>query len=394
MVAEPPAPLKPGGMAPPHRYRSSRARTDDNLRMMCPPLEGATATEAKLGDRVLTTFGGCNYLGLAQHPQVIEAAVRGAARYGLSTSASRRTTGNTAEHDALERELAAFTGHEAGLLLLDGFTANIAAMQTLAPSIRGVVIDERAHRSLFDASKAAGLTVQTFRHLDPADAARAARAVGGPMAILTDGVFAADGAMAPVEALLDALPTPDSVLLVDDCHGFMVLGSNGSGTLSHLGIAPTPRIVVTTTLAKGLGCAGGVVLSTTPRIEGARSSASVFICTTPTPPPIVAAAREALRVNIREPQRRERLHANAARFAAVLNEAGLGPADPSTPIFAFTLADEPSMEALRDRLERAGVSVPLISYPGGPAPRYFRAAVTAEHTPAQIERLGQLLGVL
>lgn len=358
--------------------------------MLSTPVDGATSTHARASGRQFVTFGGCNYLGLAQHPRVIAAAGAAAGRYGLSTSASRTTTGNTALHEGLEADLCAHFGVEAALLLPDGYTANIAALQTLSRTVGIAVVDERAHRSLFDAAKTAGVQTRTYRHRDPADAARVAGTAGSPVVIMTDGVFAADGSVAPLPGLLDALPDAASRLLVDDCHGFVVLGRSGRGTLDELAVALDERLVITTTLAKGLGCAGGAVLGTRPLIDTARAHAGAFVCTTPTSPMLVAAAREALRVVADEPDRLARLRANAAHLTEAVAPHEIAP-DPRTPIAAFTLGDEPAMRAARAELDRAAIAVPLVAYPGGPVPLYFRATVTADHTPEQLDHLAGVL---
>ncbi len=337
-------------------------------------------------------FGGCDYLGLSRHPRVIGAAVRAAGRHGLSTTASRTTTGDTIEHRTLERELAEFLQAESAMLTLDGLTANMAAMQTLAGRVSAAVLDERAHPTLALAATAAALPVRTYRHRDAADAARVARSVGRPVALGTDGVFTADGAIAPIVDLVRALPDPRSTLIVDDCHGFMVLGESGRGTVNAAGRVPDDQLLVTTTLAKGLGCSGGVVAGPRAMLESARDRISVYVCTTPASPALIGAAREALRVAADEPARRTRLFDNAARFARALDRAGLGPpADSSTPIFAFWTDDEPAMAELRDRLKRRGFDVPLMSYPSGPAACYFRASVSADHTESQLDAFADLL---
>lgn len=361
--------------------------------MLSTPVDGATSTHARARGRQFVTFGGCNYLGLAQHPRVIAAAGAAAGRYGLSTSASRTTTGNTALHEGLEADLCAHLGVEAALLLPDGYTANIAALQTLSRTTGIAVVDERAHRSLFDAAKTAGVQTRTYRHRDAADAARVAGvagAAGSPVLVMTDCVFAADGSIAPLAGLLDALPDASCRLLVDDCHGFVVLGRSGRGTLDELAVALDERIVITTTLAKGLGCAGGAMLGSRPLIDTARAHAGAFVCTTPTSPMLVAAAREALRVVADEPDRLARLRDNAARLSEAVAPHEIAP-DPRTPIAAFTLGDEPAMRAARAELDRADIAVPLVAYPGGPVPVYFRATVTADHTPEQLDHLAGVL---
>lgn len=346
----------------------------------------ATSTTAVVHGRSLVTFCGCNYLALAQHPRVLDAARRSLALHGLSTSASRSTSGDTTDHRALEDELAELTGRESALLLPEGFTANIAACQTLrAGGVRTALVDARGHQSLRDAAATAGMALTSYAHLDPDAAAARLRAIETPAVVLTDGVFTADGARAPLPDLLAAL-RPDDTLLVDDCHGFAVLGPHGGGSLAETRLND-PRLVMTTTLAKGLGCAGGAVLASDPFVRAARSTASAFICTTPTAPPLVAAAREAVRVLRAEPQRFDGLRRNVARVRDVLVELGLEAHRQPVPIFAFTIDPAERMPEVRAALLERGVEVPLMSYPGGPAPTYFRLSVNADHTPEQIALL-------
>jgi 8-amino-7-oxononanoate synthase len=358
--------------------------------MLPPPVTESSPAVARAEGRRLVRFGGCNYLGLAQHPRTIAAAVAAMGRFGLSSSASRTTTGNTAEHEALEAELAGFCGHEDACLLPEGYTANIAAMQGLSRSgIRTVLLDARSHRSLADAARTAGLVAIAYRHADHEDARRLARAVRGRVAIATDGVFSADGDLAPLAELLDALPTADSVLLVDDCHGFCTQGPRGEGTLAEVRLADR-RLAVTTTLAKGLGAAGGAVLGTR-AFMGEVRAAPCFVGTTPCAPPLAAAAREALRVLADEPERLARLRANIDAARATLRAAGLPARDRQTPIFSFTLRDEQAMTAAHAAWRDAGLEVPLIRYPGGPAPLYFRMSVTSEHLREHLELLARCL---
>lgn len=358
--------------------------------MTAPPIDACSSTTVRLGDRTLTSFGGCNYLGLAQHPRVLRAAGEAMARYGLSTSASRETTGNTRLHADLELALAAFCGHPSALLVPDGYTANLAAMQALAAAgVRAAVIDARAHASLRDAAVMAGLSVRPFAHLDASDARRMLDAASGPAVVATDSVFAADGAIAPAADLLAAL-RPGDRLLLDDCHGLAVLGCQGRGLADHLGLI-SPALVVTTTLAKGLGCAGGVVMGQTELIDTARARSTAYICTTPASPVLVGAAIEALAVLQTEPGLHERLAANIRAVREMLAPRyGVDPEQPS-PIIAFTTGTPEDMRRLQAAADAAGLILPLVSYPGGPAPVYFRLSVSAAHTPEQIDLLASAL---
>ncbi len=338
----------------------------------------------------LISFAGCDYLGLAHEPQVISAAHDALDRYGLSTSASRQTSGNTLEHDALETELREFFGFEGALLTPDGYTANLAAAQALAPEHPVALLDERAHASLRDAARCAGMRILTYAHLD-ADDARAKLGSVGPerVALMTDSVFATDGALAPLESLLDSMPA-SAVLLVDDCHGFCVLGRAGRGTLDHLSLAD-PRLRLTTTLAKGLGCSGGVVCGPDAWIARARATSSAAVCTTPAPPASIAAARCALALIQSEPLRFERLSRNIGLVRSALGQAGFAVHDHPIPVFAVWQVTPQLTRELSEHLRAQGVFVPASEYPGGPVGVYLRVSVTAEHTPEQIGALASAL---
>ncbi len=346
------------------------------------------ATVVRINGERLVGFAGCNYLALAHEPRVLAAVSEAATRFGVSTSASRETSGNTPIHEALESGVAAFIsrGRASGLLLPDGYTANLAAMQGLSGSHNVAVIDERAHRSLFDAAHLAGLPVVTFAHADADALAGVLGDLSGPAAVLTDGVFTADGALAPLRRLHGAL-RPGDTLLVDDCHGFCVLGDDGRGTCDALGLEYR-QLIVTTTLAKGLGCGGGVIVAPHEVVEHIRTRSTAYICTTPVSPLVASAGLAALRIVREEPGRVARLRHNAARLAEVC-PVEKNPAP--TPIAAFLPPAGTTGEAMNRMLREHGVYVPWMSYPGGPGGAYFRASVTAAHTDGQIALLAEAL---
>jgi len=354
-------------------------------------VQASSPTTMTVDGRELLAFGGCNYLGLAHHPAVLAALAGGVSMFGVSTTASRETTGNTAVHDDLERDLARFTRQAAAILLAEGYTANIAAAQALSRDHGVALIDARAHRSLRSAASAAGMQVFEYEHRNPESAAWLVRQYADAgVAILTDGVFAADGALAPAPELLAVLPARRATLLVDDCHGFCVLGRRGSGAIEHFGM-DDPRLVMTTTLAKGLGCYGGAVLGRRAFVDLVREHADVYRRSTPIPTPLAAAARAAVAIIEREPGLVAALRTNITRLRDGLNELGLRVGSLDIPVFTFALESVARMETIHRTLLAGGVYAPLIEYPGGPTARFFRLTVTSCHTAEQIDTLTDAL---
>lgn len=352
----------------------------------------STPTTITVGTKELLAFGGCNYLGLAHHPEVLAAMREGLSRFGISTTASRETTGNTSVHDELERDLANLCRQESAILLAEGYTANIAAAQALSRDHGVALIDAKAHRSLRSAAAAAGMQIFDYEHMNPDSAAWLARQYADAgVAIFTDGVFAADGALAPLPGLLAALPKQRATLLVDDCHGFCVLGPRGSGSVEHFNLED-PRICITTTLAKGLGCYGGAVIGRRAFVSSVREHADVYRRSTPAPTPIAMAARAALATLSRDGTLLANLRRNTNLLREGLRDLGLNPHHAPIPIFTFALAQPPRMQEVHQALLDAGLYAPFIEYPGGPTPRFFRITVTSQHTPEQVSSLVAALG--
>ena len=353
------------------------------------PTDSCDATSITRGDRTLLSFGGCNYLGLAHHPRVIRAVQQAAEVYGLSSSASRETTGNARPHAQLEDELTRFCRHERGLLVPDGYTANLAALQGLEHlGIRHALIDTRAHASLKDAARLGGLRIQFFDHLDAGHGAHLIQDLDAPCVIMTDSVFTTDGDLAPAHQLLGILREQDWLLL-DDCHGFAVLGEQGRGMPDAIGLR-SDRLIVTTTLAKGLGCAGGIVMGASEPIESARSHSIAYRCTTPASPALVAGGLESLRILQQDTEIHQKLTRNIRQTRELLRTLEIEAHDHDSAIFAFVLGDIERMERIEAALEQQGVLLPLMDYPNGPAPKYFRLAINASHSSEQIAHFGQI----
>jgi 8-amino-7-oxononanoate synthase len=352
-----------------------------------------SGTRVTMDGKELLTFGGCAYLGLSYHPEIHAEIVRHLSIYGVSTTASRETTGNTVVHDALEIEIAGFLGQDAALLLTEGYTANFAMAQGIAERCKVAVLDSKSHRSISHACAGAGLRVELFDHLDASHAAAQARKFSGDgVSIISDGVFAADGSVAPVDQLMAALPEDDrAILVIDDCHGLGVLGRGGRGTPSHFGLERHPRLLYTGTLGKGLGCYGGFVSGSRAMVDQCRAAGGVYKGTTPVPPALAAGSRKAIAMLKSHPEMVERLSANTQRMRGWLMKLGIPQSDIPVPIFTFWFTPEAKLETIYRSLLERGLLVPLIDYPGGPTDRYFRLSVTALHSFDEIDRLGAAL---
>lgn len=348
-------------------------------------IERKSATRVVLAGRAVVAFAGCDYLGLAHHPTVLAALQRAISELGLSASASRETTGNYVAHEELETRLARFLGTEAALLVPDGYLSNLVAVQALAPRYARALVDGSAHASVHDALAAARIDVTSYEHANGAAAAREIdRRAGDWLAVLTDGVYPAHGTLAPLPELLAALPRRQGVLLVDDCHGFGVLGAHGRGTCEHFGVADA-RIVITGTLSKAAGACGGFVAGTTELVAAMRTSRA-YVGSTPIAPALARAGSAAVDVLEHDTDRRARLHVNVDRVRAGLRAQDLPVHDQPIPVFALKLEPAEQMERVFRTLLEHGFLLPFVRYPdvhGG----HLRLAVSSEHTADEIDAL-------
>ncbi len=342
------------------------------------PIEAAAPARVVLAGRELVSWAGCDYLGYARDPLVRAAAAEGLSRYGLSSSGSRETTGNTLAHDAFEPRLAAFLGLEDAHLVPDGYLSNLCLLQGVAGEIRRALVDRECHVSVRDAVAACGLEVREYDLCDAASARAAARGWEDGFHIVTDGCYPVMKGIAPLPELLALLPS-DGHLVVDDCHGLGVLGARGAGTHEHRGVAD-PRLVVTGTLSKALGAFGGFVAGARAVVERVRTRSRAYAGSTPVPPACVMAAHAALE-DLQDGARLSRLRANIVRTREVLRRVGLPAHELPLPVQAFTLPSHEAMESAYQRLLARGMLVPYVRYPdslGG----YFRLATSAAHEEA------------
>ena len=294
-----------------------------------------------------------DYLGLSQHPEVIEGGVAALRTWGSGSTGSRLVTGNTELHEEFESALADFVGAEAALVFSSGYTANLGAVVSLSGSGSLVVSDAASHASLVDACRLSRSRVVVTPQCD-VDAVAAALAGRDEerALVITDSVFSTDGALAPLRRLHDVCRAHGALLLVDEAHGLGVRGGGGRGLLHELGLAGAPDVVMTTTLSKALGSQGGVVLGSE-SVRDHIDSARPFIFDTGLAPAAVGAALAALRVLIEEPWRAEAVLAHARTLAGACDV----PEMPESAVVSVILGDPDAAVAAAAACLDAGVRV-------------------------------------
>jgi 8-amino-7-oxononanoate synthase len=355
-------------------------------------LETPQGARVTVDGRDYVAFCSNDYLGLASHPELIEAAREGAARHGVGAGASHLVLGHTKVHHALEEGLAAFVGLPRALLFSTGYMANIGVVSALAGRGDAVFADRLNHASLNDAALLARAKFSRYAHLDlgalerQLAASRARRKL-----ILTDAVFSMDGDLADVPGLLRLCERHDAWLLVDDAHGFGVLGRGGRGTLAHLDVR-SPRVIYMATLGKAAGVFGAFVAGEPDLVETLAQRARSYVYTTATPPLLAHALVRSLELIEREEWRRERLRAlvEALRDGFEPRRWRLAPS--STPIQPLVIGGNEEAMAVSSALAADGLLVPAIRPPTVPqGTARLRISLSAAHSFEDVERLAAAL---
>ena len=342
------------------------------------------------------SFCSNDYLGLADHPVVVEACIAAVRRWGVGSGASHLVSGHSAEHHALEHELAELTGRPRAVLFSTGYMANLAVVRALAGRGDLVLEDRLNHASLIDAGLASGARFRRYPHSDVAAVeSRLAASAAPRKLVVTDGVFSMDGDVAPLTALAAACAKHRAVLHVDDAHGFGVLGPRGLGSVEAAGLDADAVPSLMCTFGKALGTFGAFVAGPETLVESLVQTAREHVYTTAVPPALAAATRAALAVARDEPWRRERVLRLAAEFRAGAQALGLRLATSSTPIQPLIVGDERAALAASAALLDAGFFVPAIRPPTVPAgSSRLRFTFSAAHSDADLERLLAALSTL
>lgn len=369
--------------------QAQQARERDALLRRLRTVEAVDGVGIWLDGRRLTNFASNDYLGLAQHPALLEALVQAARQWGVGAGAAHLLGGHREEHAALEDALARWTGRERALLFSTGYMANLGVLAALLDTGDLCVQDKLNHASLLDAAQLAGCAFKRYRHADVAGAQRQlATRAESPALLATDGVFSMDGDVAPLRELADVCRAQRASLMVDDAHGLGVLGSDGAGSVAEAGLSQDDVPVLMATLGKALGVAGAFVAGSAALIDGLVQGARTFVYTTALPPALAAATRTAISIARFEGWRRDRLAHAIAHFRHGATTRGIRLMQSRTAIQPVFVGDSAAALALSARLEQAGFFVPAIRPPTVPAGgARLRVALSALHAEGDVERL-------
>ena len=338
------------------------------------------------------SFCSNDYLGLANHPQLIAALQQGVQEWGVGAGAAHLVSGHFAPHHQLEGQLAAFVGKPAALLFSTGYMANLGTVQALVGKGDSVFADKLNHASLNDAMLLSRAEIKRYRHGDMGQLAQLlAQTHSGRKLIITDAVFSMDGDIAPLRELLALCEQHDAWLYVDDAHGFGVLGDHGRGSLSRFGVA-SPRIIYMATLGKAAGVSGAFVAAEKAVVDTLVNHAHSYVYTTATPPALSVALSQSLHLIAQGDELRGHLQKLVAQLRSGLSDLPWQLMPSVTAIQPLLIGDNLQALKLSEGLRERGIWVAAIRPPTVPqGTARLRITLSAAHTDADVE---QLIGAL
>ncbi len=353
-------------------------------------VETACAPEIEIDGRRLVSFCSNDYLGLASHPEVVTAFKTATDTYGCGAGASHLITGHTRAHHELEESLAEFTNRPRALTFSTGYMATLGLITTLAKRGDCVFEDRYNHASLVDAALLSGARLVRYPHADTNALREKLVTLSGHRrkVIATDGVFSMDGDIAPLTGLAGLAREQEATLVVDDAHGFGVVGTEGRGSLAAAGIGHDESILMMGTLGKAFGVFGAFVAGSDELIELLINRGRTYIYTTAPPAAIAVAAKTAVSIAVREHWRREKLRALVTSFREAAGQLGLRLSDSPTPIQPVIIGD--ALTALRASaaLEERGFLVHAVRPPTVPdGTARLRFTFSAAHEEKQLNGL-------
>ncbi|WP_417542924.1 8-amino-7-oxononanoate synthase [Methylophaga thalassica] len=360
------------------RYRQNRLRI------------GEQGVHIQLGDKAILSFCSNDYLGLAAHPAIKQAFKEAVDKEGVGSGAAHLLTGHSYYHQALEEKLADFTGQQRVLLFSTGYMANLGVIDGLLTRGDAVIQDKWNHASLLDGGRLTDADQLRYPHADMKllhkrlhNAATAKHRL-----IVSDGVFSMDGDIAPLPEIMALSEQHHAAVLIDDAHGFGVIGEGGRGTVSHYQIAADKAPIVVGTLGKAIGTGGAFVAADELVIETLIQQARSYVYTTAQPPAIAAATLVSLDLVEKEQWRRDQLQQLIQQFRQGAEQLGLELMPSMTPIQPVIIGDDKQALEIGARLEQQGILVGVIRPPTVPKnTARLRITISAAHTEQDVDRL-------
>lgn len=369
------------------------ARKQEQLWRRRSAITSPQGVQVSVDGKQFLNFCSNDYLGLANHPDVIAAAVAATQQRGTGSGASHLICGHTDQHHQLEQQIAEFVGAEQAIVFSTGYMANLAIPQTFLGRSDLILQDRLNHASLIDGGRFCEAKMKRYPHRDVASVEKllSESNVSRKM-VTTDGVFSMDGTLAPITELKTICKHQKALLVVDDAHGFGVLGSQGSGTLESTNIKVGDNVLMVGTLGKSAGSFGAFVAGDAVYIETLVQFARTYTYTTALPPSVVAATSAAIKIIGSEPDRREKLNNNITQFRQSFLSSGIELFDSETPIQPILLRSCSAALKASQFLNRNGIWLTAIRPPTVPqGSARLRVTLSSAHQPEHIERLTRLL---
>lgn len=376
------------------RYTAPAQAREQGIYPYFRPISSGQDTEVYINGKRVLMFGSNSYLGLTNHPKIIEAAIAATQKYGTGCAGSRFLNGTLDIHEALERRLAAYVGKEAAAIFSTGFQVNLGALSCLTGRNDYLILDEFDHASIIDGSRLSFSKVIKYAHNDMGDLRKKLSQLpeDAVKLIVVDGIFSMEGDIVKLPEMVEIADEFGASIMLDDAHSFGVIGEKGAGTASHFGL--TDKVdIISGTFSKSLASLGGFIAADNSVIEFLKHHARSLIFSASMTPASAASVMAALDIIESEPERIEKLWANTNYAMKILNDEGfdLGPTE--TPIIPIYIRDNMKTFNLTCGLQEQGVFVnPVVSPAVPPDSTLIRFSLMATHTFAQIdEALGKLI---
>ncbi len=374
-------------------FQESKKIKDKGLYPYFRPIESGQDTEVKINGRRVLMFGSNSYLGLTNHPRVIEASQKAAVKYGTGCAGSRFLNGTLDLHEELEAKLAEHTGKESALLFSTGFQANLGALSCVTGRHDYILLDERNHASIIDGSRLSFSKVIKYAHNDFQDLQRKLQLLPEESLklIATDGIFSMEGDIVNLPELKSVAQKYDAAIVLDDAHSLGVIGELGSGTASHFGLTEEVDFIVGT-FSKSLASLGGFIAASAESIEYLKHRARSLMFSASMPPSAAASTLAALEILRTEPEHMQRLWDNTNYAKQLLLDNGFDLGRTESPIIPIYVRDNEKTFRITQMLFEEGIFVNPVVSPAVPTEEsLIRLSLMATHTFDQIEEAVQKL---